>query len=168
MSGQTFMLDDLRPSNTFERRLLQFLVEGGTIPVTVTHEAPDLSEITARLAALEQRPVEQMPVLVQSSADPVDLSPILDAIANLSERMAAIEQVVIQEGFAPVASQSFDPGPLLSQIEALQSKLSTKDAQLIKQERVLQAMAHVVDGLGERVDLIEGVYIPVTDERKAG
>lgn len=137
-------------------------------PVPVQAAPVDLGPVFARIEALEQRPVGQAPLPVQSSAEPVDLAPILDAISNLSERMAAIEQVVIQDGVIAIPSQSFDPAPLLQEIEALQSKLSTRDAQLIKQERVLQTMAQFVDGLGARIDTLEQIDITLLDERKAG
>lgn len=168
MSETRYMLDDLRPSNTFERRLLQILVDGQPIPVTVQHEAPDLSEVFARLAVLEQRPVEQMPVPVQSSAEPPDLAPMLDAIANVSERMATIERVVVQDGVSLAHAEPFDPAPLLREIEELRATLSRKDEQLIGQERLLQAMAQVVDDLQHRVGVIEAIDITLVDERKAG
>lgn len=126
-------------------------------PVDVAPVLDAIATLSERVAVLEQRPAEQ-----------VDLTPALDGLANLSERVAAIEQVCIQEGSAPVAVETFDPAPLHAEIEALQSKLSTKDAQHIKQERLLQTMAQVVDDLQSRVGVIEQIDITLLDERKAG
>lgn len=126
-------------------------------PVDVAPVLEAIESLSERVAALEQRPGEQ-----------VDITPVLDGLANLSERIAVLEQVSIQEGSAPVAGEMFDPAPLHAEIEALQSKLSTKDAQHIKQERLLQTMAQVVDDLQSRVGVIEQIDITLLDERKAG
>lgn len=168
MSETRYMLDDLRPSNTFERKILEYLAAGGSLPVTVQHAAPDLSEVFNRLVALENRPVGQVAVPVQSNAAPADLTPMLDAIANVSERMATIERVVVQEGMSLAPAEPFDPAPLQEEIAALRSTISRKDEQLIGQERLLQAMAQVVDDLQQRVGVIEAIDITLVDERKAG
>lgn len=51
-----FKLDDLHPANTFERRLLQYLASGETLPITVEVD----QGVRDRLAALEAR--SSMPV----------------------------------------------------------------------------------------------------------
>lgn len=50
-------LDDLNPSNTFERRLLEYLVAGHTLPIKIEHSGVDLKPIHDRIARLEQVPV---------------------------------------------------------------------------------------------------------------
>jgi hypothetical protein len=46
-------LDGLNPTNTFERRIMQALVDGESLPVNVTFHT---EEIERRLKALESRP----------------------------------------------------------------------------------------------------------------
>lgn len=107
-------------------------------------------------------------------AEPVDMTPVLDA---LSGRIAALEQrpveqvqVPVQANVEPVPCQceTFDPAPLNNEIAALRSAVSAKDGQLIQQERLLQAMAQVVDDLQFRVGAIEQIDITLLDDRKAG
>lgn len=52
-----FKLDDLHPANTFERRLLQYLASGETLPITVEVD----QGIKNRLAALEARSSTPVP-----------------------------------------------------------------------------------------------------------
>lgn len=98
-------LDDLRPANTFERRLMEFLASGGTLPITVEHKGPDLSplstsvdELHARVCALEARPIagepQHMPVPTSSERGSADIKTRLDA---LEHRMAASERRHIEQ-----------------------------------------------------------------------
>jgi hypothetical protein len=47
-----FKLDDLNPANTFERRLLEFLASGQSLPITIGLD----QSVRDRLEALESRP----------------------------------------------------------------------------------------------------------------
>ena len=47
-----FKLDDLNPANTFERRLLEFLASGQSLPITIGLD----QSVKDRLEALESRP----------------------------------------------------------------------------------------------------------------
>lgn len=88
-------LDDLRPSNTFERRLLEYLVQGAALPVTVTYDGPDLSEVGARVDDLV-RQVQEL----------------------------AVRPVSLQPPPAPCRCQPFDPAPLVSEITAVAVQLA--------------------------------------------
>ena len=91
---------------------------------------------------------------------------ILDRLEALEKR--PVEQVQSSPEPVPCQCQTFDPAPAVEEIATLRSAVSAKDAQLIKQERLLQAMVQFVDGLSERVDVIEQIDITLLDERKAG
>jgi len=141
------LLDDLRASNTFERKLLERLVDfvnnGGSIPVTVRHEGPDLSEVWARFAALEARPVSA----------PVEFGPVLDGIANLADRVAGLEVAANAPREAP--STSFDPAPIALDVAALREGLTTAERRHMDQERSTQAIVQILKSLEDRVSRID-------------
>jgi hypothetical protein len=121
-------------------------------------------------AIAEQEAAEHGVPYVAPAAEPVDLAPVLDV---LSGRIAALEQRPVEQvqsspELVPCQCQTFDLAPLNDEIATLRSTVSAKDAQLIKQERLLQAMAQVVDDLQFRVGAIEQIDITLLDDRKAG
>lgn len=80
-------LDELRPTNTFERKLLEYLTAGVPIPVKVDAVGPDLGPLVARIEALEQRP----PVVSSGDVQTEAIQAIVDAIRQVRERIERLE-----------------------------------------------------------------------------
>lgn len=57
------------------------------VPPAAAAPAPDLEPVLARLTALEERPAPVPP-------DPIDVSPLLEAIAHMSKRIADQERIL--------------------------------------------------------------------------
>lgn len=123
-------------------------------------------------AIAEQEAAEHGVPYVAPAAEPVDMTPVLDA---LSGRIAALEQrpveqvqVPVQANIEPVPCQceTFDPAPFVEEIRKLQSALSAKDAQLVKQERFLQVLAQSVDDANEKLEAMSNLT-EAADELKS-
>jgi hypothetical protein len=99
-----FKLDDLNPANTFERRLLEFLASGETLPVKIEHVVPKLDEVWTELAALKHglRPeahADHERRIVSLESQMVDVMRALQQLLQVAEdersKRQNIERVIV-------------------------------------------------------------------------
>lgn len=104
-------------------------------------------------AIAEQEAAEQGVAYTPPAAVPeVDHEAIVEAV--LARILPAI---------APEAPPPFDPGPLLSEIEALKGRLAGADRRHVEQERVVQTLIQTADNLLSRLFVIEAAMAALAD-----
>lgn len=144
-------LDGLNPTNTFERKMLEYLTQGVPIPVTVQSTGPDLGPLVARIEALEARPV----VVAHAEAGEA-IKAIVDAIRQVADRVEQLEnrpQVMADTGSlshriarlesvhtVPAAAQPMpDLGPLVEACSEALRRVGDLEALLAGLAREAQA-----------------------------
>lgn len=107
-------------------------------------------------AIAEQEAAEQGVAYTPPAAVPeVDHEAIVEAVlARIPTPLPAI---------APEAPPPFDPGPLLSEIEALKGRLAAADRRHVEQERVVQTLIQTADNLLSRLFVIEAAMAALAD-----
>lgn len=92
-------LDDLNPANTFEKRLLEFLASGETLPVKIEHVVPKLEEVWAELAALRNGHPDVEPRLTHLEAQMLDVMKALQQLLQVLEderaKRVRVETVIV-------------------------------------------------------------------------
>ena len=107
-------LEGLYPSNTFEKKLLEHMTAGTSIPVEVI--AQDLRPLLKRIEELESRPA---PAVVEKHEIPVNVAPQI------------VERII---------ENTFDPSPIDQQLEAAAALIAALQTRNLALERQMQAV----------------------------
>lgn len=161
-----------------EHKIVAIDRNGRHLHVTLLELAMDMSAVDfapffARLRELEDMAREN------ATAPAVDLSPMLEGLANLAKRVAALENDVVQNLHklpdrvpaapeidtesivqavlahvpppAPAAPR-FDPAPLHAELDALKTRLAAIEAMATEQDRLIHAIANAMGALADAAE----------------